>query len=145
MQILALITLVLHGSLTGLFYTFSMSVIPGLNAIEPAQAEAAMRGINKKILNPWLYLVFLGSPIAALVAGFLADAPAAIWFFAAAAVSFVGSFLVTMAVNVPMNNAIDAGTMSWKDYAPRWTAWNTLRAVASAAGLVLVGIGLINL
>ncbi|WP_043624062.1 anthrone oxygenase family protein [Nonomuraea candida] len=142
---LALITLVLHGALTGLFYTFSMSVMPGLNAIEPDRAEAAMRSVNRKILNPWLYLVFLGSPIAALVTGFLADAPAAPWFFAAAGVSFVGSFLVTAAINVPMNNALDAGTMAWKDYSRRWTAFNTLRAVASAAGLVLVGIGLTGL
>ena len=145
MLILALVTLVLHGALTGLFYTFSMSVIPGLNAIDPAQAETAMRSINVKILNPWLYLAFLGSPVAALVTGFLAGSPAAIWFFAAAAVSFVGSFLVTMVINVPMNNAVNAGTMSWKDYSPRWTAWNTFRAVASAAGLVLVGVGLVNL
>ncbi|MEV4170488.1 anthrone oxygenase family protein [Nonomuraea sp. NPDC049709] len=143
MLVMALVTLLLHGALTGLFYTFSMSVMPGLNAIDPDQAEAAMRSINRKILNPWLYLAFLGSPIAALVTGFLADAPAAIWFFAAAGVSFVGSFLVTMVINVPMNNALDAGTMSWKDYSPRWTAFNTLRAVASAAGLVLVGVALI--
>ncbi|MGR6914204.1 anthrone oxygenase family protein [[Actinomadura] parvosata] len=145
MLALALITLLLHGALTGLFYTFSMSVMPGLNAIDPAQAEAAMRSVNRKILNPWLYLAFLGSPLAALVTGILANGPAALWFFAAAGVSFVGSFLVTMAINVPMNNALDAGTMSFTDYSPRWTAFNTLRAVASAAGLVLVGVGLVQL
>ncbi|MEO3888308.1 anthrone oxygenase family protein [Nonomuraea sp. B5E05] len=142
MLALSLVTLALHGALAGLFYTFSMSVMPGLRAIDPAQAEAAMRSINRKILNPWLYLVFLGSPPAALVAGLLADAPAALWFFAAAAVNFAGSFLVTVAINVPMNNALDAGTMPWKDYAGRWTAWNTFRAVASVTSLVLMGVGL---
>ncbi|WP_345567082.1 DUF1772 domain-containing protein [Nonomuraea rosea] len=145
MLILALVTLALHGALAGLFYTFSMSVMPGLNAIAPEQAEEAMRSINRKILNPWLYIVFLGSPIAALVAGFLAGGSAALWFFAAAAVSFAGSFLVTVGINVPMNNALDAGKMSWKDYSSRWTTWNTLRAVASIASLVLVGVGLANL
>lgn len=141
-MVLALVTLLLHGALTGLFYTFSMSVMPGLNAIDRARAEEAMRSINRKILNPWLYLVFLGSPLAALVAGFVASS---VWFYAAAGVSFAGSFLVTVVVNVPMNNALDAGKMSWTEYAPRWTAFNTLRAVASAAGLVLVGIGLAGL
>ncbi|UBU12661.1 anthrone oxygenase family protein [Nonomuraea gerenzanensis] len=145
MLVLALITLLLHGALTGLFYAFSMSVMPGLNAIDPAQAEAAMRSINRKILNPWLHLVFLGSPVAALVAGFLADGMAATWFFAAAGVNFVGSFLVTMLINVPMNNALDAATMSFKDYSPRWTAFNTLRTVACAASVVLVGLGLTEL
>ncbi|MED7929488.1 anthrone oxygenase family protein [Nonomuraea sp. LP-02] len=142
MLILALLTLVLHGLLAGLFYAFSMSVMPGLNAIEPAQAEAAMRSVNRKILNPWLFLVFLGSPVAALVAGLLAGGAAAVWFLAAAGVGFAGSFLVTVAVNVPMNNALDAGTMRWKDYSRRWTAWNTVRAVASTVSLALVGVAI---
>ncbi|TDD13028.1 DUF1772 domain-containing protein [Nonomuraea diastatica] len=145
MLLLALITLVLHGALTGLFYSFSMSIMPALDAIDTAPAEVAMRSINLKIQNGWLFLVFLGSPLAALVAGFLADGMAAIWFFAAAGVSFVGSFLVTMALNVPMNNAQVAGTLSFKDYSPRWTALNTLRTVASAAALVLVGLALTEL
>ncbi|QYC45223.1 hypothetical protein Nocox_38365 [Nonomuraea coxensis DSM 45129] len=142
MLILALLTLVLHGLLAGLFYAFSMSVMPGLNAVEPERAEAAMRSVNRKILNPWLFLVFLGSPVAALVAGLLADGAAAVWFLAAAGVGFAGSFLVTVAVNVPMNNALDAGTMPWKDYSRRWTAWNTLRAAASVVSLALVGVAI---
>ncbi|PZG01901.1 anthrone oxygenase family protein [Nonomuraea aridisoli] len=145
MLILALVTLVLHGALAGLFYAFSMSVMPGLNAVEPAQAEAAMRSVNRKILNPWLFVVFIGSPLAALATGLLADAPAAWWFLAAAAVNAVGSFLATVAINVPMNNALDAGTMAWKDYSPRWTTWNTVRTVACLASLVLVGVGLTQL
>ncbi|MCK2213417.1 DUF1772 domain-containing protein [Actinomadura sp. ATCC 31491] len=142
MLTLALVTLVLHGLLAGLFYAFSMSVVPGLNAVEPAQAEAAMRGVNRKILNPWLFVVFLGSPVAALVAGLLADGAAATWFLAAAGVSFAGSFLVTAALNVPMNNALEAGTISWQDYSRRWTAWNTVRAAASVVSLALTGAGL---
>ncbi|MDA0633288.1 DUF1772 domain-containing protein [Nonomuraea sp. MCN248] len=145
MLVLPLIALVLHGALAGLFYAFSMSVMPALDAVEPARAEEVMRSINRKILNPWLFLVFLGAPIAALAAGLFAGGPAAIWFFAAAGVSAVGSFLVTMVINVPMNNAVDAGTMPWKEYSPRWTLWNTVRAAASLIGLALVGVGLINL
>jgi uncharacterized membrane protein len=142
MLILTLVTLALHGLLAGLYYAFSMSIIPALNALDPDQAEAAMRSVNRKILNPWLFIAFLGAPIAALVAGFLADGPAATWLFAAAGVSFAGSFLVTMTLNVPMNNAVDAGTLPWKRYSPRWTAWNTVRAVASTVSLVLVGLAL---
>ncbi|MGI5273257.1 DUF1772 domain-containing protein [Nonomuraea sp. CA-218870] len=145
MLVLPLIALVLHGALAGLFYAFSMSVMPALDAVEPAQAETVMRSVNRKILNPWLFVAFLGAPIAALVAGLFADGPAAIWFFAAAGVNFVGSFLVTVVINVPMNNAVDTGTMPWKDYSPRWTAWNTVRAAVCLASLALVGVGLAQL
>ncbi|MFG1948812.1 DUF1772 domain-containing protein [Nonomuraea sp. NPDC048826] len=142
MLILPLVALVLHGALAGLFYAFSMSVMPALDAVAPDRAEEVMRSINKKIVNPWLFIAFIGAPVASLVAGLLADGPAAVWFFAAAGVSAVGSFLVTAVVNVPMNNAVDAGTMPWKEYSPRWTAWNTVRTVASLAGLALMGVGL---
>ncbi|GAB2948006.1 DUF1772 domain-containing protein [Nonomuraea fastidiosa] len=139
MLVLALVTLLLHGALMGLFYAFSMSVMPGLNAIDPAHAGAAMRSINRKILNPWLFIVFMGSPLAALVTGIVTGS---VWFYAAAVVNGVGSFLVTVAINVPMNNALDAGTMPYQKYAPRWTRWNTIRTVACAVSLVLTGIGL---
>lgn len=145
MLVLPLAALVLHGALAGLFYAFSMSVMPGLRAVGPEQAGAAMRSINRKILNPWLYVVFLGAPVAALAAGVVGGGPAAVWFYAAAGVNAVGSFLVTAAINVPMNNALEAGTMAWQEYAPRWTGWNTVRAAASLLGLALVGIGLTQL
>ncbi|GAA0944918.1 DUF1772 domain-containing protein [Nonomuraea longicatena] len=142
MTVLALLTLVLHGAIAGLFYAFSMSVMPGLNAVEPAQAEAVMRSINRKILNPWLFLPFMGAPVAALITGLLTDGPAATWYFVAAGVNFVGSFLVTVVANVPMNNALDQGTLPFARYSPRWTAFNTLRTAACFVSLVSVGIAL---
>ncbi|WP_327088985.1 DUF1772 domain-containing protein [Nonomuraea sp. NBC_01738] len=143
--VVAIASLVLTGALAGLFYAFSMSVMPGLGAIDADQAANAMRSINRKILNPWLFLVFIGSPLVSLVAGFLADGSAALWFFLAAAVNFLGSFVLTVAVNVPMNNALEAGTMAWRDYLVRWTRFNTLRAIASLAALALGAVGVAGL
>ncbi|MFD1813151.1 DUF1772 domain-containing protein [Rhodococcus gannanensis] len=142
MMVLGLVTLVLHGTLAGLYYAFSMSVMPGLRAVDATAAGEAMRGINRKIQTPWLFVPFLGAPVAALVAGFLASDPAAPWYFAAAGVNLVGSLVVTASINVPLNNALDAGRITFGDYAPRWTAFNTVRAVATVASLVLVGVAL---
>ncbi|MFI6505653.1 DUF1772 domain-containing protein [Nonomuraea typhae] len=136
---IALIALTLTGLTAGLFYAYSMSVMWGLNAIDPAQAGAAMVSINKKILNPWLFITFMGSPVAALIAGLVSGS---LWFYLAAGVNFVGSFLVTVAINVPMNNALDQGKMTFPQYSPRWTAFNTLRTVALIASMVLIGVGL---
>ncbi|MEU6997331.1 anthrone oxygenase family protein [Nonomuraea sp. NPDC046570] len=143
----AALALVTHAALTGLFYSFSMSVMPGLDAVEPGQAETAMRSINVKILNPWLYLAFLGAPIMSAATGALllasGDTTAALLLFAATAVNFLGSVVVTATVNVPMNNALNAGKLSWAAYSPRWTRWNTARAVCCALGVLLVGAGLV--
>jgi len=144
----AALALLTNAALTGLFYAFSMSVMPGLNAIEPAQAENAMRAINRKILNPWLFVAFLGAPITSAATGALllgtGERTSALLMFGAAVVNFLGSFMTTAAVNVPMNNALEAGRLSWAAYSPRWTGWNTARAVSSALGVLLLGAGLLS-
>lgn len=142
MTILGLATLALHGVLAGLFYAFSMSVMPGLRAVDDRAAGAAMRSINRKILTPWLFVPFLGAPVTALVAGFVSSGSAAPWYFAAAAVNVVGSLLITAAINVPLNNALDAGRITFGEYAPRWTMFNTVRAGATVVSLILVGTAL---
>jgi uncharacterized membrane protein len=142
MSILGLITLVLHGTLAGLYYSFSMSVIPGLKAIDADAADTAMRSMNRKILSPWLFVPFFGAPILALVSGLFAEGSSALWFFAAAAVSFVGSLVVTVVVNIPLNNSLDSKRIGFSEFHPRWNTFNVLRAVSSVASLVLVGVGL---
>lgn len=141
MPILALVTLALHGLLAGVYYSFSMSVIPGLKAIDTDAAGTAMRSMNRKILTPWLFVPFLGAPIMALVSGIFAEGSSALWYFAAAAVSVVGSFGVTVAFNIPLNTALDAERIDFAEFAPRWNRLNILRAVSSVASLVLVGVG----
>jgi len=55
----------------------------------------------------------------------------------------VGSFAVTAAINVPLNDAIapldpaQAGSAGpWADYVRAWTAWNHVRTVASLLAFV---------
>jgi uncharacterized membrane protein len=56
----------------------------------------------------------------------------------------VGTIIVTMRFNVPMNNALAAVPASspeaaklWVDYLSRWTAWNHVRTVAPLVAAVL--------
>lgn len=142
MLILGLITLLLHGTLAGMYYSFSMSVIPGLKAIDADAADTAMRSMNRKILTPWLFVPFFGAPILALISGFFAQGSSALWFFVAAAVSLVGSLIVTVIVNVPLNNSLDSTRIGFAEFHPRWNTFNIVRTVSSVASLVLVGGGL---
>ncbi|MEV0197068.1 anthrone oxygenase family protein [Nonomuraea sp. NPDC050691] len=143
----AIISLLFNGLMAGLFYTFSTTVMPAFNAIEPAQATAAMRSINKKILNPLFLPVFLLAPVASLVTGVLllvdGAATAGVLFLAAGAVYLLGTLGATSALNVPMNNALEAGSMDWSAYAPRWTTWNHVRSLSCVAALVLAGVALV--
>ncbi|MFI9597204.1 DUF1772 domain-containing protein [Nonomuraea sp. NPDC052265] len=143
---LPVLAMVLNGLMAGVFFAFSTSVVPGLDALGEDGAAEAMRSMNRKILNPAFLSTFTLAPVASLLAGVVlligGDGGPAVLAFAAAAVCFLGSIVVTATVNVPMNNAIEAGELAWKAYAPRWTRWNTLRGWASALAVALLGVAL---
>ncbi|ONK10280.1 anthrone oxygenase family protein [Streptomyces sp. MP131-18] len=151
----AAVTLVAAAAVTGVFFAFSVSVMPGLNAVGPGEAVRAMQSINAKILNPAFLGAFVGAPIAAALTGalllLLDHRAAGLAFLAAAVVYVLGAFLPTAAVNVPMNDALAAvgspedthrAARAWADYAPRWTRWNTLRAAFAGAALLLAALGM---
>jgi uncharacterized membrane protein len=61
----------------------------------------------------------------------------------------VGCFLVTMAFNVPRNEALDQVAQGdpnaaslWAIYLTSWTAWNHVRTIASLAAAAAFGIAL---
>ncbi|MBT2212303.1 MULTISPECIES: DUF1772 domain-containing protein [Actinomadura] len=150
----AALSILMASGMAGAFFVFSCGVMPGLNAARPSSAINAMQTINQKIQNPLFVGAFMLLPVLAVVAGVLlmslGQKSAAILFFAAAAVYVVGALVPSFAVNIPMNNDLDAvripsGTREaaeiWSDYSGRWTAWNTVRAVFSWASLLLMGAG----
>ncbi|MCP2338663.1 anthrone oxygenase family protein [Actinomadura rupiterrae] len=148
------LSILMTAGMAGTFFGFSVGVMPGLNATRASSAIAAMNAINQKIQNPLFLGAFMLAPVVAVVAGVLLmmlDQKHAAWlFFAAAGVYFVGAFLPTAAVNVPMNNHLAhvkvphdlaAATKVWTDYSGRWTTWNSVRAVCCGASLLLMGAG----
>ena len=69
--------------------------------------------------------------------------PAGPWIAAGGTIYFVGTFLVTMVFNVPMNIRLDRLDIEsaeaadyWTLFASRWGFWNSVRAAASALASV---------
>jgi len=61
----------------------------------------------------------------------------------------IGTILVTMAFNVPRNNALAAadpqssgGARLWAGYVTSWTAWNHVRTASALAAAVLLTFAL---
>ena len=148
--IIALLTTVQLAGMYGLFLTFSNSVLPGLDAIEPEQAVRAMRSINVKIVNPLFILHFVVTLVTSAVTGVLllaqSETTPAIFFFAATGVYLI-VFLITGSQNIPLNNALDKSTSTdyhqvWADFSPRWLRLNHVRTVLCMVSVVLAGVGL---
>lgn len=102
-----------------------------------------MQSINVAVLNPLFPGTFFGTAIlcvalaiAALVSRFGAGAG---YLLAGSLNYFVGSILVTMICNVPLNNKLASvkpdsteGKTVWTHLSV-WTAWNHVRTTASLA------------
>jgi uncharacterized membrane protein len=135
------------GLVAGFFFSFSFVVMGSLARLPPAQGIAAMNTINVVVLNPWFFGAFFGTALVSLVVGVLALAP---WtasspvMLAASLTYLVGAIGVTMAFNVPLNNALakvdagsEAGHALWQRYLKVWTAWNHVRTAAPLAACAL--------
>jgi uncharacterized membrane protein len=138
------------GLIAGFFYAFSVGLMKALGRLPPTQGIAAMQSINVVVINPWFLSVFLGTAVSCLVLLFGGIArwriPGAPYLVAGSAFYLLGSFLVTMAFNVPRNNALaalapnaaDAQAQAlWTSYLSTWTSWNHVRMLASLVASAL--------
>ncbi|KOV82747.1 DUF1772 domain-containing protein [Nocardia sp. NRRL S-836] len=131
-----LIAAVASGLMAGLFFAFSTAVMPALGDLPAEQARAAMRRINVRIRNPLFLLVFAGNAVLCGIEVFQGR-------YVGGLLYVVGSFVLTMAVNVPMNNRLErTDDAYWPMYLRRWTLWNHIRAAACLAAAVTLSLGL---
>ncbi len=150
-----LIALSLTGALFGFFYAWVCSTMWGLDAADPRTAIAAMQAMNASVRNAVFFPVFfLTAPalaVAALVAHGAGARLSAALLLAAAVIVGLGCFVLTITVNVPMNEAlalvtvpveVTAAAEIWADYSPRWQLFNTMRTVAAGAALLLSALAL---
>jgi uncharacterized membrane protein len=135
------------GLMAGVFLAFSSFVMRALARLEPGEGMRAMQSINVAVLNPLFLSIFMGTGAISLLAIVLA-----VWRWQGSStftllgggIYLLGSVLVTMRGNVPLNNALatldaDApdSVRRWSDYVRDWTRWNHVRTMACAAALVL--------
>jgi uncharacterized membrane protein len=144
MNALILIGVIGAATIGGVFFAFSSFVMRALAQLPPAQGIAAMQRINVVVLNPLFLGVFIGT---ALVQGMAAGLSLVAWvpqrsplLLAGAACYLIGTFGVTVALNVPRNDHLaslpadsDAARGYWPTYVREWTWWNHVRTVAALA------------
>jgi uncharacterized membrane protein len=130
----------------GLLFAFSVSIMRGLRRLPAAQGITAMNAFNDAILNPVFGLVFFVASATSL--GLAVSAPftwhqsGAPWRLVGGLLFFVGVFVVTMGVNIPLNDSLAAvdpdsaeGATFWQHYQAMWTGWNHLRTVAGTGAV----------
>lgn len=148
-----LIAIVLNGLLAGLFFAFSIAIIPGLRRTDDATYVRSFRAINAAILNPVFLLVFCLAPLfavgAAVLRGWSGDSEPLVWLVIGALCSVL-TFVFTASVNVRLNNALDRADVDTESqrlaarerFESRWNRWNHVRTLTSIGALVFLTVGM---
>ncbi|GAB5448868.1 anthrone oxygenase family protein [Gymnodinialimonas sp.] len=142
------------GAIFGFFYAWVCSTMWGLDAADPRVAIAAMQAMNASVRNAVFFPAFFLTPVVLLGTAVVTQGAARGFFAGGGVVYLFGGLILTMVVNVPMNEAlavvevpqdIDAARAIWAEYSPRWQVFNVARTVASGVALLLAGLGLWSL
>lgn len=144
LEALILLMCIGAGTVGGIFFAFSSFIMRALAELPATQGVAAMQRINVVVLNPVFLTLFVGTAVLGLasivVAFFPWSNPRSPLLLTAGVSYVVGSFLVTMRCNVPLNNRLDRldaesadAIEFWPEYVAKWLRWNHVRTAASIA------------
>lgn len=132
------------GLMAGVFGLYAHTIMPGLRRTDDRTFVGAFQSIDRAIINPWFMPWFVGALVFTGLAAAVQlhkDGRSVLPWILVAFVLYLAVFVITIAINVPLNDAIkaagDPGSIT--DLAAvraqfdeaRWARWNTFRAVAT--------------
>jgi uncharacterized membrane protein len=142
------------GLVAGVFGLYSHTIMPGLGKTDDRTFVGAFQAIDRAIINPWFMAGgFLGALVFTVAAAITQLGQDALGWVAAALVLYLVVFAITIAVNVPRNDAIKAAGAPDRiaDLAAvrasfdeaRWRSWNLVRTVATTTAFGLLAWALV--
>jgi len=136
------------GLMTGAYWAYGTAFMPGLAKVDDKTFVAAFQAADRAIVNPvFLGIGFVGTLLLTALAGLLSLKEKALPWIAAAFVLYLITMIVTVAVNVPLNDALKAaGDPNTIDVTAaraafdeaRWRTFNNLRTVVALAAFTLL-------
>ncbi len=153
LSVLTLIAALGCGLVGGMFFAFSTFIMKALNRLPPAQGIAAMQRINVTVINPLFMTAFFGTAATCAILTLSSllswHRPGSAFLLVGSLLYLLGTILVTIAFNVPRNDALAAvdqasadGARLWAGYVTGWTAWNHVRTAAALAAAAALSIAL---
>ena len=143
--LLAVATLTM-GLMAGVFGLYAHSVMPGLRRTDDRTFVRAFQGIDRAIINPVFMSTFVGALLCPGLATFFfipTSQRSVLPWCLSAFVLYLWVFVSTIAVNVPLNDAIKAAgdpehldelrAVRARFNEAKWNRWNLVRAVLTTA------------
>ena len=137
------------GLMAGVFGIYALAVMRGLGTTDDQTFVRAFQSMDRAIINPLFMLTFFGALVLSGTAALLhrsGGASTVVPWAAGAFAVYLCTVVITMAVHVPLNDALkaagdprtlrDASAMRDAFHETRWVVWNIVRA-----GLTTVAFG----
>lgn len=141
------------GLMSGMFGLYQHTIMPGLKTTDDRTFVGAFQALDRKIINPWFMLDgFVGALIFTVLALIFHLGEDTMPWIVGAGVLYLVAVIITMAVNVPLNDALKAaGDPDEMDLPKaraefnetRWSNFNLVRTLLSTAGFVLLAWALV--
>lgn len=136
------------GLMSGIYLIFSNTIMPTLRNIQ--SGADVMAQLNDIILNSTFKFIFFFSAISSAYLAMLAS-DVDYMFRAGCLVFFLGTFIVTLFRNVPLNNLLKEANLAqnrvadvWSQYLVSWVRWNHVRSLSSIAAVILTCLSSYN-
>jgi uncharacterized membrane protein len=141
------------GLIAGVIALYAHTIMPGLHKTDDRTFVAAFQQIDHAIVNFWfMATAFVGVLIFTLAAAIANRGTPALPWIAAALGLYLVTVVVTMAINVPLNDAIkaagdpnhiDVAQVRAQFHEARWAAWNLLRVATTTPAFGLLAWALV--
>jgi uncharacterized membrane protein len=141
------------GLVAGTFLLYAHTIMPGLHKTDDRTFVGAYQQIDRSIINPWFMITAFGGALVFTIAAAITNrgTPPMGWIIAAL-VLYLIVVVITVAINVPLNDAIkaagdpahiDVATVRQHFHESRWAAWNLVRVAAATPAFGLLAWSLV--
>ena len=148
------VAIVSTGLMAGIFFTWSNAVKPGIGTLDDMTYMKAFQAMNRLILNPLFYLVFILPVLSIAISTYMSFGSTKEYVFelllTATLIYCLGVFLVTIAGNITLNELLehtDLEKISQIELSDlrgkietKWNSFNLVRTISSFIAFVLLVI-----
>jgi uncharacterized membrane protein len=147
---------VITGLMAGAFGLYA-HIMPGLGRTDDRTFVGAFQSIDRAIINPLFLATFVGALVTTAVAALLhlsSDGRPVLPWIMAALLLYLTTFVITVTVNVPLNDGIkaaghpdriaDLAAVRVRFSEARWVRWNLVRTAASTVAFACLAWALVQ-
>jgi uncharacterized membrane protein len=142
------------GFAAGAFALYAHTIMPGLKATDDRTFVAAFQAMDRAIINPWFMITAFAGALLLTIAAALANLGRdPLPWIAVALGLYVIVFVITIAVNVPLNDAIkaagdpdrigDIAAVRERFHEARWATWNLVRTLLTTGAFASLAWALV--